>query len=380
MRLDQRGIDRTADAHAFRRVRPQVRKQGIRRGRHPLHDILAGVRAGVDRDRAFVEIDIVEIGTTDRAREVTGQRLELDNVGTEISEQTPARRAGDQVGDFEDADASQWQRIRSVTARHASGMRFRIVRWQVIVRVGDIHPRPFDPSRHFAQLDRHTHLIDGTDSGVLKCDDHLVVDDLRVRHALFCQPSRGEGHVGRFEVCRPLGLGPRCDNIGDHASKFHLRVFLASAALIESLFLNELADAHDPGSNGHEPDVYAAKLDVLAVAATINAIEGRAAGRLCLKRVFWDVLSKDFRVIEQRTRHHRCLYCATAACRLPCQQRRRDSKACEQSAADRRQRVHNVHRCGPEPGHAAKHTHACKNQIVDRRLVLQRAAFPKGGD
>ena len=111
MRLDQLRIDIRADAHARRGAGAQIGEQHIAHRRHAPDRLRAARLAGVDAERALVEVQIVEIVAPDRPREVAARRLQLDDLRAQIGEQPPAGRPGDQIGDLQHAHPGERQRL-----------------------------------------------------------------------------------------------------------------------------------------------------------------------------------------------------------------------------------------------------------------------------
>ena len=96
-------------AHALGRSGPQVGQQYVGGGRHLLHDGPAFRLARVEAEGALVDINVEEIRTPERPRNIAGMGFHLDDVAAQVGQQPAGDRAGDQVGDFQYPDSHQRQ-------------------------------------------------------------------------------------------------------------------------------------------------------------------------------------------------------------------------------------------------------------------------------
>ena len=112
MGLDQLRVIGRANTHALGRAGAQVGQQSIRGGGDALDDLLAIVGACIYRDGAFVEVQIVKVCPTNGPGQIAAKRLELDDVGAQISQQASTRGPRDEIGNLQNANAVQRQRIR----------------------------------------------------------------------------------------------------------------------------------------------------------------------------------------------------------------------------------------------------------------------------
>ena len=170
-------------------------------------------------------------------------------------------------------------------------------------------------------MDRYTHLCDLADGRIVECQNHLVVQDLRVIHCFFSHPCRCERNVGGLEFARPFLKRPRLDDARNGRAQLHLSGLLTAPPLIEAVFLDQCANPHDSGGNFHKAGMNASELHPFPIAALIDAVERRAAGRMGLEDVFRDVFAEHFRVIKQGPSHQGCLDSPSTASFLACKKR-----------------------------------------------------------
>jgi len=75
-----------ADAHTLGCARAEVCQQRVAGGSEPLDRLLRAGLSDVEADGAFVEVDALGIGPADRMGKVAARRLQLDDIGVEVSQ------------------------------------------------------------------------------------------------------------------------------------------------------------------------------------------------------------------------------------------------------------------------------------------------------
>ena len=366
MRLDKVRIDIRADAHAVRRAGAEVGEHHVAAGRHALDRLPAARLARVHAKGALVEVQIVEIVAPDRPRDVAARRLQLDDIRAEVAEQAPGRRPGDEVRDLQHPDPCERRRVVPTVGRRRG---LRRQRREFRKRPGGRGAR-FRVRRRLGETDRRAHLHGLAEHRVFQREHHGVVADLRIVEDDRTLPDRRERHVRCFEIGGPVGGVAFLHRPGDRRTKLLLlRHPVAPAHIVEPGFRNQVADAHDFGCAGDEALMHAAELDVFAVRAFIEAVEGRAAGGMGLEHQRRDAFGDHLRMEEQRAREQRGLDDAAAARGLAGEQACGRADACEQRRPGARQRMRHMHGRRPETRHARENAGARHHEVVHRRIV-----------
>ena len=349
MRLDELGIDMRADAHAVRCAGAEIGQHDVAAGRNALDRLPAARFARIDAERALVEVQIVEVVAPDRPGNVAGRRLQLDDIGAEVAEQAPARRPGDQVRDLQHAHAGERRRVFPAIG-HRRGFRSQRRKVRRRTRGGGARLRV---RRRLGETDRRPHLHCLADCGILQREHHRIVADLRVVEDYRALPDGREGHVGGLEIGGPVGGFARLHRACDRGAKLLLlRHPVASAHIVEPGLRNELANAHELGCASDEALMHAAELDIFAVRAFIEAVEGRAAGGMGLEHERRNALGHHLRMEEQRAGEQRGLDDTAPAGGLARKQAGGRADAGEHRRPGARQRMRHMHGRGAEARHA----------------------------
>ena len=326
VRLNQARIEPlqflAAKSHAVRSARPHIRQQDVGFGSNSLRDYLPFRRLRVCGYGALIGIEIQEVLRSRRPRYVAVWRLELDNVGSQVSQALARRRPRYDISHLHDSHAVQRRlvittfdlgRLRKVNTPNLCQHRIRIL------------PSHRSSAANFpgrlGKLDRVPHLSNIANYRIAHPQEHVVGDYLRVVHRLVRRAGARVRHVSILEYALPLGARLCLEYARNDVEQLGARLFaFRSPAVTIARIGEQFGDVHHGRGYVHESSVNTANLNPISVRALEHAVKGSAARGRKLERSLLQMLPNDLRSEHQRAGHNRRVHLAPITRPLSCVQ------------------------------------------------------------